>query len=141
MKRIVFATSQDAEQAFYGAFQKADLDQMMAVWAEDEDVYCVHPSGPRLSGLDQVRESWRQLFAGGATLRFQLRNLQSLRGTLLAVHSVYEHITIIGSARAPAAVIATNIYQNTEYGWRMIVHHASAVAGAPPPEPAPARLH
>src|SRR5450631_4297752 len=79
MKRPTFATSQDAEQAFYSALQKSDLEAMMAVWAEDEDIYCVHPSGARLNGIDQIRESWRQIFAGGATLRFQLRNQQYLR--------------------------------------------------------------
>jgi hypothetical protein len=37
-------------------------------------------------------------------------------------------------------VHATNVYELTEGGWRMVVHHASAVAEATvaeePPEPA-----
>ena len=141
MKLATFTTSQEAEQAFYSALQNSDLEAMMAVWAEDEDIYCVHPSGPRLNGIDQIRKSWRQLFSGGATLRFRLLHQHCLRGTLLAVHSVYEHITVVGSAQQPGAVIATNIYQNTEHGWRMIVHHASPVAGNEPPEAAPSMLH
>ncbi|HXZ95937.1 MAG TPA: nuclear transport factor 2 family protein, partial [Burkholderiales bacterium] len=60
MKTSIFPTPQDAEAAFYEAFESADLDAMMAVWAEDEEVVCVHPSGPRLTGIAQVRESWRQ---------------------------------------------------------------------------------
>ena len=44
----------------------------MAVWAEDEDIICVHPGGPRLRGQDQVRESWAQIFAGGAGARVQI---------------------------------------------------------------------
>jgi len=57
-----FTTPQEAEQAFYEAFQRADLDALMAVWAEDEDVFCVHPGAPRLTGLDKIRESFRQIF-------------------------------------------------------------------------------
>ena len=88
MKRTLFATPQDAEAAFYEALEKSDLDAMMAVWADDDDIVCVHPGGVRLSGVAQVREAWRQIFAGGQTLRFRLRHQQSLNGMTLAVHSV-----------------------------------------------------
>ena len=30
-----FATPQDAAAAFYDALERADLDAMMAIWAED----------------------------------------------------------------------------------------------------------
>ena len=62
----IFPTAQDAENAFYEALERGDLEGMMAVWAEDEEIVCVHPGGPRLSGQDQVRESWAQIFSGGA---------------------------------------------------------------------------
>ena len=42
-------TAQDAENAFYEALEHGDLEGMMAVWAEDEEIICVHPTGPRLS--------------------------------------------------------------------------------------------
>jgi len=62
VKKTLFATPQDAEAAFYEAFMKHDLDAMMSVWADDDEVYCVHPRGPRVTGVAQVRESWRQIF-------------------------------------------------------------------------------
>ena len=31
----IFPTPQDAEAAFYEALERADLEAMMAVWAED----------------------------------------------------------------------------------------------------------
>ena len=49
--RKLFPTPDDAESAFYDAFERADLAAMMVVWAEDDDVVCVHPPGPRLTGL------------------------------------------------------------------------------------------
>jgi hypothetical protein len=87
-----YTTPQDAEQAFYRAFEHADLAEMMAVWAE-EDIVCVHPGGGRHTGLVEVRESWRQIFAAGPRLRFRLDNSRVFSGRMLSVHSVYERVT------------------------------------------------
>ncbi|MFN7086086.1 MAG: YybH family protein [Burkholderiales bacterium] len=125
MKKTLFSTPQDTEAAFYEAFTKGDLEAMMAVWADDDEIYCIHPHGGRVSGVEKVRESWRQIFASGQTLRFQLRDQQYLRGMMLSVHSVYEHITVAGETRSHGPMVATNIYLKTENGWRMVVHHAS----------------
>ena len=135
MKKALFASPQDAESAFYEALTKADLEAMMAVWADDDDIYCVHPNGARVTGVESVRESWRQIFSSGQTLRFQLRESQVVQGMMIAVHSVYEHITIAGEPRARPPMIATNIYLRTERGWRMVAHHASPAPAAAEPEP------
>jgi len=127
VKKALYASPQDAEAAFYEALTKADLEAMMAVWADDDDIYCVHPNGTRISGVENVRESWRQIFSSGQTLRFQLRESQVVQGMMIAVHSVYEHITIAGEPRARNPMIATNVYLRTERGWRMVAHHASPV--------------
>ncbi len=139
MKQALFASPQDAESAFYEALTKSDLDSMMAVWADDDDIYCVHPNGARLSGVEQVRESWRQIFASGQTLRFQLREQQHVQGMMLSVHSVYEHITVAGEPRPRGPVIATNVYLRTERGWRMVAHHASPAPATVSAEPEPRR--
>jgi ketosteroid isomerase-like protein len=132
---MVFATPQDAESAFYEAFMKQDLDGMMAVWSDDDEVYCVHPRGARVSGVAQVRESWRQIFASAQSVRFQLREQHLLHAMMVSVHSVYEHIAVGAEARARARIIATNIYMRTEQGWRMMVHHASPAPAAEEVEP------
>jgi uncharacterized protein (TIGR02246 family) len=120
-----FPSSQDAESAFYEALEKGDLELMMEVWAEDEEIVCVHPGGARLTGYDQVRESWMQIFGGGQRLKVQVSNLTVLPGMMLAVHSLHESITVAGEARAATPVVATNVYARTATGWRMLVHHAS----------------
>src|SRR5688572_11458286 len=135
MKKALFANPQDAETAFYDALTRSDLDAMMSVWADDDDIYCVHPNGARITGVENVRESWRQIFSGGQTLRFQLRDQQYVQGMMLSVHSVYEHIAVAGEPRSRAPVIATNIFLRTERGWRMVAHHASAAPVAAEPEP------
>jgi uncharacterized protein (TIGR02246 family) len=129
--KLLFATPQDAEAAFYEAFMKRDLEAMMAVWADDDEVYCVHPRAPRVTGVEQVRESWRQIFASGQNVRFQVREQHLLQAMMVSVHSVYEQISLADEERTRACMIATNIYMRTERGWRMMAHHASP---APPVE-------
>ena len=51
----IYTTPTDAALAFYQAFEAKDLDAMMATWAEDEEIVCVHPGGTRLVGYDAVR--------------------------------------------------------------------------------------
>ena len=94
MSTKIFPTAQDAENAFYEALERCDLEAMMAVWAEDEDIICVHPGGPRLSGQDQVRESWAQIFAGGPSPRLAIAQQVAISAMMIAVHSVHENITM-----------------------------------------------
>ena len=138
----IFPTAQDAEAAFYEALERAELELMMAVWSEDEEILCVHPGGPRLTGQDQVRESWRQIFAGAARARVHLSQQVAISGPMVAVHSVHENFSVPGEKRQLQAVVATNVYLRTAAGWRMIVHHGSPAPGqAEAPREAPKILH
>jgi len=140
MSAKIFPTAQDAENAFYEALERCDLEGMMAVWAEDEEIVCVHPAGPRLTGQDQVRQSWAKLFADGPGARLHVTQQVAISAMMLAVHSVFEIFTLEGQARGdakPAPIVATNVYLRTAAGWRMIVHHASP-APAQPAQPAAA---
>jgi len=139
MKKALYASPQEAESAFYDALTRSDLDAMMAVWADDDDIFCVHPNGARLTGVEQVRESWRRIFTGGQSLRFELRDQQYVQGMMISVHSVYEHISVTGEPRARGPVVATNIYLRTERGWRMVAHHASPAPATAAAEPGPRR--
>ena len=146
MKKSTYPTPQDAEVAFYEALEAADAEAMMEVWAEDEEIVCIHPGGPRLSGFVDVRASWVEIFAGGRRLEVQVSHQVVLGGMMLAVHSVRENISVKGETRSSMPVAATNAYLRTGNGWRMILHHASPVPqGAAPqrrPEPdAPKVLH
>jgi len=126
----LFPTAQDAESAFYEAFAKGDLEAMMAIWADDDDIYCVHPQGPRRVGVEQVRESWRQIFASGQRLSIRLGEQHQMSGMMMAVHSVYEHVAVAGDPRGRQPIVATNVYLRTERGWLMVAHHASPAPAA-----------
>lgn len=132
--RKLFPTPDDAESAFYEAFERGDLAAMMVVWAEGDDVVCVHPSGPRLVGFDAVRDSWMQIFGGGAKLSVRVTESRRLDGPSVAVRSVVEAITAPGTEGSPQFVNATNVYVLTDAGWRIAIHHASPPEQASPPE-------
>jgi ketosteroid isomerase-like protein len=144
MSGRIFPTSQDCEGAFYEALERADLELMMAVWAEDEEIVCIHPGGPRLCGQDEVRESWAQIFAGGTRMRVHVSQQVTVTGMMLAVHSVFEAFAMEGAQGGepardsrPPPIVATNVYLRSPTGWRMVVHHASPAPGKAEPPPAP----
>jgi uncharacterized protein (TIGR02246 family) len=138
MSAKIFPTAQDAQNAFYEALERCDLEAMMAVWSEDEDIVCVHPAGQRLAGQAQVREVWRQMFAGGPNMRVRVTQQVVIAGVMIEAHSVHENITVAGEQRPRPPMVATNVYLRTASGWRMIVHHASPAPIEPPAEPASA---
>lgn len=135
----LFPTPEDAETAFYEAFERADLAAMMAVWAADDDIVCVHPQGPRLAGLEAVRDSWTRIFAQGMRLTVRTTEARHFHGQTLAVHAVVEQLSAPGEASASPPLFATNVYMLTEAGWRMTLHHASPApeVAAPAPEAPP----
>jgi ketosteroid isomerase-like protein len=135
------STPEQAETAFYQAIEQADLGAMMAVWAEDEEIICIHPGGARLIGLEAVRDSWRGIFAAGPRLRFRLLDPRIQAGRMVSVHNLVERITVSGDLR-PHLVLATNVYVLTTGGWRMLMHHASPMPpSAAPPEPMSGTVH
>ncbi|MBU0752661.1 MAG: nuclear transport factor 2 family protein [Gammaproteobacteria bacterium] len=125
----IFPTPQDAEAAFYEALERADIEAMMAVWAEDEEIVCIHPGGPRLVGYAAIREAWRRIFDGGARLQVRLSHPTSVQGPLATLNTVIEHIAVRNDESVRAPVVATNVYVRGVLGWRMVLHHASP---APP---------
>jgi ketosteroid isomerase-like protein len=141
----IFPTSEDAEAAFYDAFERGDIAAMNTVWAQEEDlgpavsgenpsILCIHPQGPRLVGFEAIRDSWTQIFANGMQLRVRITEGRQFIGQTLAVHSVHEMLSVSGDKSAAQAILATNVYLLTENGWRMIVHHASPAPEAEAPE-------
>ncbi len=139
MRKAILCTADAVEEAFYDAMQRGDLDAMMALWADDEDVLCVHPGSDRFVGLAAVRESWASLFRHGP-VEIRCTDVQSHTGAVLAVHNVIEKSLsadpsgVAGGGVQLVECIATNVYVKQADGWRMVLHHsalrqASAAAG------------
>lgn len=120
----IFTSPHDAARAFYEAFEARDIDAMMATWADDEEIVCVHPGGVRHVGYDAVRNAFEHLFSGGSRLRFRFENVVVLDTVGLAMQSLIEQVQA-GDDGATGTAIATNVLLRTPSGWRIVCHHAS----------------
>lgn len=118
-------TAQEAEAVFYEALQRGDLELLMSCWADEDEVVCIHPGGPRLLGQTAIRMSFENIFVHGgiAVMPKRVHQLQHLGS---AVHSVLERIER-PSKEGPKWIwiVVTNVYQNTARGWKLVAHHAS----------------
>lgn len=139
----LLASPDDIEAQFYDALRDADLDRLMSLWADDDEVYCVHPGGPRVVGAAAIRTTFDAIFASGA-VAVQAEQVRRVQTAGTAVHSVVERVEVVTAEGAQAAwVLATNVYVHTAQGWRMVAHHASPGSSREPPEitEAPSVLH
>ena len=131
--KLVFSSPEAAEEAFYRAMQKGDLATMMAVWAEDDNISCVHPGGQRLEGRAAVRASFEQILAASPGMQFRLSDVSQYYDQNLAVRVLHENIRLGKDSHFQPPVVATNIYRLTDNGWRMVMHHASPTRTASAP--------
>lgn len=136
-------SADDVEAAFYDALHAADIERLMACWADDDEIYCVHPGGPRLVGGTAIRLAFEAMFANGSIQAYP-EKVHRVSGPGSSVHSVIERIELLtddGPRRA--YVLATNVFVKTAQGWRMVAHHASPGTAVEPPDlgSAPSVLH
>jgi ketosteroid isomerase-like protein len=115
----------DVEAAFYDALQNGDIERLMACWADEDDIVCIHPGGPRVIGAAAIRATFESMFSNGSVRAWPER-VRKLQAVGSAVHNVLERVEIVApDGPAQAWVIATNVYHRTAQGWRMVAHHAS----------------
>ena len=119
----------EVEAAFYDALNRADLVALMALWADDEEIVCVHPGGPRLIGHAAIRASWQAVLAPGG-LAIMPSQLHETHNLMSSVHTVVEGVT--AASGEPAHLVATNVYVKTPRGWRIVLHHVSVAPGSVP---------
>ena len=123
-------------EAFYHAFESADLDTMTDLWIDDEESLCVHPGAMPVRGTKAINRSWALIMANTPYIQFFLTDVEVsvLRSEDRDVASVTctenvltaDEMTDEGSFNGAKAV-ATNVLVRTEQGWRLWIHHASPV--------------
>ena len=122
---ILSGSADDIEAAFYEALQTGDIERLMACWADDDDIVCVHPGGPRVVGSGAIRATFDAIFANGS-IRARPEHVRRIEALASVVHNVLERVEVLTpSGPDQAYVLATNVYHKTAQGWRMVLHHAS----------------
>jgi len=140
----LLASPDDVEAQFYEALREADLDKLMALWADDDEVFCVHPGGPRVVGAVAIRLAFEAVFASSGRIHVQAERVRRVHSIDSAVHNLVERVELHTSEGVRTGhVVATNVYLKTAQGWRMVAHHASPGTAQETPEivEAPSVLH
>ena len=116
----------EANQNFYTSLQDLSLEEMEAVWLQEEWVKCVHPGWNMLEGWEAVRESFQHIFENTHFMRIAV-GLQSLRvENSTAWLCCTEKISSAAEGRFDSAYVqATNIFERRQGAWSLVLHHAS----------------
>jgi ketosteroid isomerase-like protein len=120
---INFTDSLQVEESFYQAFRNRSVDLMKDVWNKTDEVICIHPGSPRIYSFELIIASWEQIFSAQSGTIIDISDPVYKLQDDVSIHFVKETLSV--NDKHVASVYATNIYQDTDDGWKMIAHHAS----------------
>ena len=123
-----------ANSAFYAALEARDLDAMAEVWEHSDRIVVTHPGWPMLRGWARVAGSWDAIFRNTGYIQFVLTDDEVAVVGDTAWVTLDENILQSASSDELSGSKATsvNVFVRDEIDaarWRMVVHHASPVAG------------
>ena len=129
-KPVMFATASAAEEAFYEALEAGEIETLIQLWAEDEDVVCVHPNGSRATGLAAVRATFEEMLTSGG-IDIRVSDVHVQQTATMAVHHLTEHVAVSGEQGGSEVVqlAATNVYLKGPVGWQMVLHQVTPLEG------------
>jgi ketosteroid isomerase-like protein len=138
-----FSTPEAAEAAFYDAFQTRNLEAMMAVWANDDSIACIHPMAAPLDGRAAVAAGWHSMFEAAGQFQVEVEIAHEIREATQVLRIVREYLIIGRETEPRPPILASNLYHKEDDGWHMVLHHASPlqVGGTPASRMPPAVLH
>lgn len=96
-------TPDEVEAAFYEALQTGDIEKLMACWADEDEIACIHPGGPRVVGVGAIRAAFDALFAHGGAVHVHAEQIRRVDSLASAVHHVLERVEVMtpdGPAKA-----------------------------------------
>ena len=110
-----------ANEAFYAAFNRKDIEAMDAVWSRSVDVGCIHPGWNLLRGRDEVIESWANILGNPNQARILVGGaLVTLLGDVA--------IVVCRELVAGSPLAATNIFVREDGAWKLLHHQSGPVA-------------
>ena len=123
---------EEANAAFYTAFESADLDAMQDLWLDDPETLCVHPGALPVRGTSAINRSWALIMANTPYIQFFLTDVEVSVIEDVASVTCTENVLTGDETTGPdafggAKAVATNVFVRTQEGWRLWIHHASPV--------------
>jgi uncharacterized protein (TIGR02246 family) len=118
----------EVNERFYRALGSRDLELMDTVFVHDERAGCTHPGWVMLRGWEAIRQSWENVFDPEDTLDIKLHNVTvDIKGDAACVTCVQELTYIKRNPVMMNVSVSTNLFEKTESGWLMVIHHASPI--------------
>ncbi|HEY9600900.1 MAG TPA: nuclear transport factor 2 family protein [Allocoleopsis sp.] len=115
-----------ANEAFYRAFEKKDIEAMSAVWSQGTGSLCIHPGRNVLRGWKEIRSSWELIFRNTQYLEIETDILATeIRDNTAYVVLVEKLLQVSGGRRVQAQSVATNIFERMASKWYLVHHHGS----------------
>ena len=118
----------EVNERFYQALGTRDLDLMGTVFVHDERAGCTHPGWLMLRGWEAIRQSWENVFDPEDQLQIKLHNVTvDIAGDAACVTCIQELTYVRRDPVMMNVSVSTNIFEKTEAGWLMVIHHASPI--------------
>lgn len=117
-----------ANEAFYRAFEKKNIEAMTAVWSQGTGSLCIHPGRDVLRGWKDIRSSWEMIFKNTNYIEIETDIIATeVRDNLAYVVLVENVFQVMGGRRVKGQSIATNIFERMAGKWYLVNHHGSPV--------------
>lgn len=113
-----------ANEAFYRAFADSSIEAMEQVWADTDNVACIHPGWGAIHGRDEVMASWTAILGNPDSPDVICRNAEPYLFGDTGFVTCYEEL-------AGQYLIATNIFVRVGPVWRMVHHQAGPTSETP----------
>ncbi|BAY81183.1 hypothetical protein NIES267_06580 [Calothrix parasitica NIES-267] len=119
-----------ANEAFYRAFEKKDIEKMSDVWSQGTGSLCIHPGWNILRGWKQVNDSWVKIFENTPYIEINTDVISiEIRENIAYIVLVENVMQVIKGSRMEAQSLATNVFELLGGKWYLVHHHASPVMG------------
>lgn len=117
-----------ANQAFYRAFEKKDIEAMSAIWSQGTGSLCIHPGRNALRGWKEIRYSWEQIFKNTKYIEIETEIISTeTRDTTAYVILIEKLLQVSGGRSVQAQSMATNIFERMASSWYLVHHHGSPI--------------
>lgn len=116
----------EINQTFYTALGTRDLRLMSDIWIRDIKAGCVHPGWTVLRSWDAIRQSWENIFDPEDQVDITISDISLIiREDIAWLTCVQQMVYIKRSPQSYNISQSTNIFEKTDNGWFMVLHHAS----------------
>jgi len=122
-----------ANQEFYQALEKLDLERMEALWWHEDWAGCLPPGRELLTGWEDIHDSWAAIFQSTVAVRVIIRRpVVHVHGEAAWVCCL-ENVTITQQDEFTTAVVeATNIFLRRAGQWRLAHRHTTLLPDQEP---------